>query len=41
MNILKFGMENKLKSGSCEAMENEEIAVDLNEDGSLVFNVEG
>jgi formylglycine-generating enzyme required for sulfatase activity len=34
-------MENKLKSGSCEAMENEEIAVDLNEDGSLVFNVKG
>ena len=41
MNILKFGMENKLKSGSCEAMENEDIAVDLNEDGSLVFNVKG
>ena len=34
-------MENKLKSGSCEAIENEEIAVDLNEDGSLVFNVKG
>lgn len=34
-------MENKLKSGSCGAMENEEIAVDLNEDGSLVFNVKG
>lgn len=34
-------MENKLKSGSCGAMENEEIAVDSNEDGSLVFNVKG
>lgn len=34
-------MENKLKSGSCEAMEKEKIAVDLNEDGSLVFNVKG
>ncbi|MBO5345490.1 MAG: formylglycine-generating enzyme family protein [Paludibacteraceae bacterium] len=34
-------MENKLKSGSCEAMEKEKIAVDSNEDGSLVFNVKG
>lgn len=34
-------MENKLKSGSCDAMENEEIAVDLNEDANLVFNVKG
>ena len=34
-------MENKLKSESCGAMENGGIAVDSNEDGSLVFNVKG
>ena len=34
-------MENKLKSESCEAMENGEIVVCSNEDGGLVFNVKG
>ena len=34
-------MENKLKSESCGAMENGEIVVCSNEDGSLVFNVKG
>ena len=39
--LLRFGMENKLKSESCGAMENGEIVVCSNEDGSLVFNVKG